>query len=159
MTVAKLLKEQTNNTDYDTYESILSNLGTSKHAWIQLLQYNDINYIWKETLNFLLQTDDDLQEWNNYWSGNIDNLIANISDYRQYKIKQSHANLTLAEFKRLYLEDARLALERLFVEPIYDHIVDKLNDSGMDSAHIYHRRIQGTIERVHGCWLYEEAIS
>ncbi|MFB5269109.1 hypothetical protein ACE41H_20300 [Paenibacillus enshidis] len=159
MTNTKQLNIQNNKKDYDTYESILSNLGESKQAWLDLLQYNGINYIWQETLDFLLQTEADLRKWNKFWSGSIDSLIADISDYRQYRIAKSHADLTLAEFERIYRGNARKALERLFVEPISDHVVKMLNDTGMDYAHIYNMRIQGTIERSHECWGFRESIA
>lgn len=152
MTVTKLLKKQSNNTDYDTYESILFNLSKSKKAWLDLLQYNDINNIWQETLDYLLQSEADLHEWNYFWSGNIDSLIAEISDYRQFRIVKSHASLTLAEFKRHYRKDAKRALERLFVEPINDFIIQKFEAVGMDGSQIYELRINRKIERVHGSW-------
>lgn len=157
MIMAEKFSEASQNGTYEVgsnsitaYESILSNLGTSKQAWLELLQQNGINYIWQETLDFLLQSEADLQEWNNYWGGNIDNLIADIGDYRQSRIAKSHADLSLAKFQQLYQENAKKALERLFVEPICDYVIKKFNDMGMDSAYIYDLRIQGMIERSHG---------
>lgn len=93
--INQVFQHQTLDESFAFYESILSNISTSKQAWIQLLQYNGINYIWQEALDFLLQSESDLQEWNNYWNANIDDLIANISDYRQYRIAKSHVDLSL----------------------------------------------------------------
>lgn len=137
-----------------SYDSILANLGTSKQAWLELLQLNGINYIWQEMLDFLLKSDADLQEWNNRWSGNIDDLIAEISDYRQLKIKQSHAHLTLDEFVRLYQEDIKIALEWLFVERIHVCVIEKVKASGIACERIYSLRMRGKVERISGIFAF-----
>ncbi|UNK19278.1 hypothetical protein MNQ98_04365 [Paenibacillus sp. N3/727] len=139
---------------YDSYDSILVNLSTSKQAWFDMMKWNGINYIWIEMLDFLIQSEADLHNWNSWWSGNIDDLIANISDYRQHRIKQSHVNLTLLQFQELYQDNIKEALERLFVEPIYDCVIEKLSLAGIKSERIYELRVQGKIERLSGVFAF-----
>lgn len=67
------------------YHMILTNLGNTKQSWINFLSCNDISNIWIGQLEYLIQSENDLVEWNSYWNGDLDELVAFISDFKQYK--------------------------------------------------------------------------
>ncbi|MBY3617986.1 hypothetical protein HGO21_00340 [Acinetobacter sp. CUI P1] len=131
-----------------TYESMLNDLGNSKETWLELLKYNNIHPIWLQKLDFLLQNEADLREWNSFWSGNIDTIPADICDFRQQKIQYVQSKISFSEFESLYCNSKKLALEALFIEAVPAWMVECLEASGITGEWIYHARINDTVEHV-----------
>ncbi|WP_312149899.1 hypothetical protein [Paenibacillus odorifer] len=126
-----------------TYESMLNDLGNSKETWLELLEYNKIHSIWKQKLDFLLQNEADLREWNAIWSGNIDKIPADICDFRQHKIHLAQQGLTFAEFEILYRSNRKEALETLFVEAVPEWMLNELDAKRITCKGVYKARIEG----------------
>ncbi|MEK4294040.1 hypothetical protein [Paenibacillus sp. FSL R5-0914] len=126
-----------------SYESMLNDLGNSKETWIKLLEYNKIHSIWKQKLDFLLQNEADLREWNTFWSGNIDTIPADISDFRQRKMLHMQNSLTFSQFELMYQGNRKEALETLFVEVVPEWMIEKLEAKRITCKVMYRARIEG----------------
>jgi hypothetical protein len=126
-----------------TYESILNDLGNSKETWLKLLEYSKIHPCWLRKLDFLLQNETDLRKWNAFWSGNIDTIPADISDFRQHKMLHMQNSLTFAEFEVLYHCNRKKALETLFVEAVPEWMLEKLEAKRITCKGVYRARIEG----------------
>lgn len=77
-----------------------------------------------ERLNYLTQSEDDLKDFmSNYWKGR-NNQVTALSKFHQYKLNER--NMQYGEFENLYQVDTLNALEQLFMHPVYDVDVEKL---------------------------------
>jgi len=101
-----------------------------------------------QKLDFLLQNEADLREWNGFWSGNIDTIPADICDFRQHKMQHVQSKISFSEFESLYCNSKKLALEALFIEAVPAWMVELLEASGITGEWIYHARMNDTVEHV-----------
>ncbi len=77
-----------------------------------------------EEMKFLLKDENDFDDFlKHFWLGKSRQVIST-NNYRQHKINQR--NLLFKEFLDLFQRNALKGLEELFMHPVYDVDVDKL---------------------------------
>ena len=77
-----------------------------------------------EVIKFLVKDENDFNNFlKHFWLGENRQVIS-VSNYRQHKILQR--NLMFEEFLNLYYENPVKGLGELFMHPVYDVDVDKL---------------------------------
>ncbi|CAM3222570.1 hypothetical protein HP548_23660 [Paenibacillus taichungensis] len=136
------------------YHLILANLGNSKQSWIDFLTWNDFSNIWIDKIEFLLESEDDLVEWNGYWNGDLDELVSFISDFKQQKMERLHAKLTLSEFEGMCVRGRKSALEKLFMEPLYYETVERIERLGYSNEDIFKLTLNKQVDNAHGLLSY-----
>ncbi|KGP82120.1 MULTISPECIES: hypothetical protein [unclassified Paenibacillus] len=136
------------------YHLILANLGNSKESWIDFLVWNDFSVIWIDKFEFLIQSENDLVEWSCYWNGDLDELVSFISDFKQYKIDQLHASLKLSEFEEMCVSGKKSALEKLFMEPLHDETMERIEGLGYSNEDIFELALNKIVDNAHGLLSY-----
>ncbi|OMF45393.1 hypothetical protein [Paenibacillus amylolyticus] len=136
------------------YHLILANLGSTKQSWINFLVRNDFSEIWIDKLEYLVQSENDLLEWNRYWNGDLDELVSFISDFKEHKKDRLHANLTLSEFDEMCVNDIKNALQTIFMEPLHDETVERIERVGYSTEDIFELAVNKKVDNAHGLLSY-----